>query len=108
MPIVSTKTTTIPGLTAPTTPDSIAYDLVVGATLAPAGVNGSGNIRIQPYRADSDGSNPLAIGPKSFLLNAPDVFAAAAADAAAGSMLLANLIAAANAYVQWKVTTLEK
>jgi hypothetical protein len=108
MPIASTKTTTIPGLAAPSNPDSIAYDLVVSAVLAPAGVTGNGNIRIQPYRAASDGTNPLAIGPKSFLLTAPDVFAAATADAAAGSMLLANLIAAADAYVQWKVTQLGK
>lgn len=107
MPIISTKTTTIPGLAAPATPDSIAYDLIVSATTEPAGVSAAGTVKIQSYRANDDGTNPLTIGPKQILLNA-DVFAEATKDAAAGNTLLAQLITAADAYVQWKVTQLGK
>lgn len=104
MPVTSTKTTTIPGLAAPATPDLIAFDLHVSKMFKPTGVTGTGNINIQAYRANEDGTNPIAIGPSVLVLNSQDVFVQASADVAAGKPELAALILAANAYVQALVT----
>lgn len=104
MPIQSTKTTTIPGLAAPTTPDLVGYEIHTNLTFPATGVTGSGFVKIQPYRANADGTNPTPIGQSQMLVSIPDLFAKAASDAAGGNTQLATILTAIASYVQTLVT----
>lgn len=79
MAINSTKTTAIPGVATPGTPDQLAWGIVVTPKFTANGVTASLIISVQPYRADIDGKNPLAVGSIKRVL-VQDVFAKAAGD----------------------------
>lgn len=101
MPILSTKTTAIPGLPAPSTPDLLAFQLHTDIQFKPGGVTGLGLINVIPFRANVDGSSPLKVGDLKQLIKIPDLFEAAKTDAD-----LAAILTAIQTYVQNKVTAL--
>jgi len=106
MPVTSTKTTTIPGLPAPSSPDLIGYELHTSLRLTADGVTGGAMVKMQAYRANPDGTNPLAIGPAQMLICVSDLYAQAASDAALTppNTQLAAILTAIQAYVQSLVT----
>jgi hypothetical protein len=62
MPLQSTKTTAIPGLPTPSTPDSFAITVMIRPTSSAAGYDAAGTILLQRFRANDDGTDPLVIG----------------------------------------------
>lgn len=92
MPIQSTKTTSIPGLAAPSTPDLLAYGVVISPVFPDSGVTANLVLSLVPYRANSDGTGPQIVGERTSIS-----LGELAALATASPSLAANLAAAKTA-----------